>query len=458
MINSVYEDRSGIIWIGTFSTGVKKWERYENKFSVVQSNTLDENNLSSPKVYSVICDPKGYTWYCTPKGLDRYDQRTHRYTHYLKDEKCVTDFMVYAAMIDHSGNLWLGTSNCGLVKFNPQNSTYQFYLNNPYKLNLIDKTVLSLIQDHLGFIWIGTRGFGIYKFDPRNGDLDQYKNDPNDSLSLSQNEVLSILEDHDGNLWVGTNSGGLNKFNRETGKFSYAGFYNCLSLYEDSENRFWVAEYLTGLNLFDTEKLKVIANFSRDNGLASNSNIGIIEDDYKNLWFVSDAGISRVNPETKKVKNFVIENKLSNVFNLYMTSCTGKGTDGTMYINTRKGLVIFNPASVNDDPTPPQLVISNISLFNRPEEKLDYNGFIPESKEINLPYDLNDLRFDYVGLQYNEPLKNTYKYMLENFDQDWVEAGTQRNATYTNLNPGEYIFRVKAANRDGVWSDSMVHQ
>jgi signal transduction histidine kinase/ligand-binding sensor domain-containing protein/DNA-binding response OmpR family regulator len=453
-IHSLYEDRSGIIWIGTWSTGVKKWKRYENKFSVLQSNASDPNSLSSPEVYSLICDPKGYTWYCTPEGLDRYDQRTRRYTHYLRDEKCVTDFMVFAAMIDHSGILWLGTSNCGLVKFDSQYSTYRFCLNNPNKLNLMGKTILCLLQDHLGYIWIGTLGFGIYKYDPVNGNLEQYKNDPADSLSLSENEVVSILEDHNDNLWVGTNAGGLNKFNRETGRFTYAGFKNCLSLYEDSENRFWVAEYLSGLNLFDTEKLKVTANFSRDNGLASNSNIGVIEDDYKNLWFVSDAGISRVNPETKKVKNFMVENKFSDVFNFYIPSCTGKGIDGKMYINTRKGVVIFNPANVNDDPTPPQVVISDLSLFNRPEKKLDYTGFIPEAKEITLPYDLNDLRFDYVGLQYNEPLKNTYKYILENFDDDWVEAGTQRNATYTNLNPGEYVFRVTASNRDGVWNET----
>ncbi|MCW8809678.1 MAG: ATP-binding protein, partial [Ignavibacteriaceae bacterium] len=148
----------------------------------------------------------------------------------------------------------------------------------------------------------------------------------------------------------------------------------------------------------------------------------------------------------------MIENKLSNVFNFL--ACTGKGIDGTMYINTRKGVVIFNPANVKDDPTPPQVVISNLSLFNRPKEKLNYNSFIPETKEITLPYDQNDLRFDYIGLQFNEPAKNIYRYILENFDNDWVEVGIQRNATYTNLNPGEYVFRVTAANRDGVWSNN----
>ena len=180
--------------------------------------------------------------------------------------------------------------------------------------------------------------------------------------------------------------------------------------------------------------------------------MGVIEDNNKNLWFINDFGISRVDPKTRKVKNFAVENNLSSVFNFYIPNSTGKGIDGTLYINTRKGLVILNPADVKDDPTPPEVVISKLSLFNRSDEKLDYNGFIPENKEVTLPYDQNDLRFDYAGLQFNEPAKNTYKYILENFDEDWVDAGTQRNATYTNLNPGEYNFRVKAANRDGVWS------
>ena len=336
-IHSVYEDRSGIMWIGTWSFGVKKWKRYDNKFAVIQTDGGNPNALSSPTVYSLICDPKGYTWYCTPKGLDKYDQRTHEYTHYLKDEKCVTDFMVFAMIMDNTGALWLGTSICGLVKFDPQTAAYHYYLNDPNKMNLINKTIMYLLQDHLGNIWIGTVGYGVYKYNPENGNLTQYKNDPDDSLSLSENEVVSLLEDHNGNLWVGTNAGGLNKFNRETGKFSRAGFKNCLALYEDNEHRFWVSEYLSGLNLFDTERMKVIENYSQDNGLTSNTLIGIIEDDNKNIWFTSDVGISRVNPANKTVKNYTAVNNFSNVFNFFIPFCTGKGMDGTMYINTRKG-------------------------------------------------------------------------------------------------------------------------
>jgi signal transduction histidine kinase/DNA-binding response OmpR family regulator len=116
------------------------------------------------------------------------------------------------------------------------------------------------------------------------------------------------------------------------------------------------------------------------------------------------------------------------------------------------GFIIFHPDSVKDDPVPPQVIISNVSLFNRPDDKLEYDGFISDLKELNLTYNENDLRFDYVGLHYSDPSKNQYKYMLENFDDDWIDAGTQRNATYTNLDAGEYIFRVTACNADGVWN------
>ena len=114
---------------------------------------------------------------------------------------------------------------------------------------------------------------------------------------------------------------------------------------------------------------------------------------------------------------------------------------------------MFNPDSIKDDPVPPQVVISNVSLFNEPDKKLKFDGFIPDLDELDLSYNENDLRFDYVGLHYGDPSKNKYKYKLEGFDKDWIDAGTQRNAVYTNLDAGEYTFRVKACNLDGVWNE-----
>jgi signal transduction histidine kinase len=139
--------------------------------------------------------------------------------------------------------------------------------------------------------------------------------------------------------------------------------------------------------------------------------------------------------------------------NRYHRNSSFKTSTGEMLLATSDGFIMFQPDSIKDDPVPPQIVISNVSLFNRPGKKLTFDGFISELDELDLLYNENDLRFDYLGLHYGEPEKNQYKYMLENFDDDWIEAGTQRNATYTNLDAGEYVFRVTASNRDGVWNE-----
>jgi signal transduction histidine kinase/DNA-binding response OmpR family regulator len=262
--------------------------------------------------------------------------------------------------------------------------------------------------------------------------------------------VFAIFEDSFGTLWVGTNLGGLYKYDRKTEKFLYSALNLIGPIYEDKEGNFWVADYFTGLNLYDREKGAVIASYGQEEGLASNSIIGILEDDQNNLWIATAFGLSKFNIKTRTFRNYYKEDGLpDNEFTI-----GNQGPDGKMYFNTNGGLIVFHPDSIKDDPTPPQVVLSGISLFNRPGEKLNYEGFISELKEITLPYDQNDLRFDYVGLHYSVPSRNKYKYILENFDDDWVDAGNQRYATYTNLDPGEYVFRATASNKDGVWNQT----
>ncbi len=213
-----------------------------------------------------------------------------------------------------------------------------------------------------------------------------------------------------------------------------------------------MSDYFSGLNLFDREKGTVSASYNQKDGLVSNYILGILEDDHNNLWISAENGLSKFNINTRTFRNYYKEDGLPSWF--LTESKYGKGPDGRMYFNTNEGEIVFHPNSIIDDPTPPQVVLSGISLFDRPDEKLSYEGFISELKEITLPYNQNDLRFDYVGLHFSVPAKNRYKYILENFDNDWIEAGNQRNAVYTNLDPGEYVFKVTASNKDGVWNEA----
>jgi signal transduction histidine kinase/ligand-binding sensor domain-containing protein/DNA-binding response OmpR family regulator len=445
---SLYEDRSGIIWIGTWTTGLMKLDKRKNQFQVLKSDPNNSSNtLSNSQVYSVTFDPKGFIWFCTHGALDRYDIKTGTYKHYLMNEKCITQY-AYTAIQDKSGYLWLGTAGCGLIRFDPITGSNRFYFDNPNdSTNLVNKQIITMFQDHFGLLWIGTYGFGLYKYDIANNKLTQFKidlNNPNCDM------VFAIFEDSFGTLWVGTNLGGLYKYDRKTEKFLYSALNLIGPIYEDKEGNFWVADYFTGLNLYDREKGAVIASYGQEEGLASNSIIGILEDDQNNLWIATAFGLSKFNIKTRTFRNYYKEDGLpDNEFTI-----GNQGPDGKMYFNTNGGLIVFHPDSIKDDPTPPQVVLSGISLFNRPGEKLNYEGFISELKEITLPYDQNDLRFDYVGLHYSVPSRNKYKYILENFDDDWVDAGNQRYATYTNLDPGEYVFRATASNKDGVWNQT----
>jgi signal transduction histidine kinase/ligand-binding sensor domain-containing protein/DNA-binding response OmpR family regulator len=451
-IFSIYEDRQGIIWIGTWGSGIMKLDKRKNQFQVLKSDPNNfSNNLSHSQVYSVTFDPKGFIWFCTRRALDKYDIKKGIYKHYLKNEKCTTQ-SIYTTFQDKSGFIWIITASCGLIRFDPGTESYRFYFNDPdAPLNLVNKQMTSMLLDQFGFLWIGTWGLGLYKCDIVNNKLTNYKHDPNNPSSLTSDVVNTILEDSFGTIWVGTNLGGLNKFTRKTEKFTQCGFTSNYIIYEDKQKNFWVADYYTGLNLFDREKDTVIASYGEEDGLASNSIIGILEDDHNNLWIVTEFGLSKFNIKTRTFRNYYKEDGLPNNWFPDNQFCN-PSPDGRMFFNTGAGEIVFHPDSIKDDPTPPQVVLSGISLFNRPGEKLNYKGFISELKEITLPYDQNDLRFDFVGLHFSAPERNKYKYILENFDNDWINAGTQRNATYTNLDPGEYIFRVTASNKDGVWN------
>ncbi len=277
-----------------------------------------------------------------------------------------------------------------------------------------------------------------------------YVNDPNNPGSIHDDKIRTLYEDRDGTLWVGTNYGGLNRFNRSTETFTNYGFYSPTVIHEDKNGNFWVADYFTGLSLLDRSENKIIENYTKKDGLPHSEITQMLEDDSGNLWVGTIDGLSRFNIETRTFKNYYTTDGLPD--NNISSSKAVVDADGKMYFGVTGGVLVFSPEEMKDDSIPPGVVLSRVSLINKPEEKLNYDGPVSESGELTIPYDYNDLRFDFVGLHFSESSEIRYKYMLVNYDKNWIEAGTQRNASYTNLEPGEYIFTVTAANRDGVWN------
>ena len=449
-IYSLYEDNSGIIWIGSWLRGLVKWDRRKYKFQVLKNDPANANSISYSRIYNLNYDRKGYVWFATGKALDKFDFRTGKFRHYLKNNDIIKHLIML--IIGNSGNIWFSTLEHNLVRFNPANGSYQSYFNDPEdSLNHDNEEVIYIFQDRFGVLWLGTRFSGLYKYDIKRNKIKHYMHYPNDPESLSANRVNVIFEDSFGTLWIGTDVGGLDKFDGDTEKFTYTCLKTILNIYEDKQKNFWVIDYFSGLNLFDRKKNKIIASYGEKEGIINQTIINILEDDHNNLWLTTQMGLSKFSVQKKTFKNYTTADGLPN--NRFH-GLGGKDANGNMYFKTEGGIIYFHPDSIKDDPIPPKVVLSRVSLFNKPGEKLNYKGFISELKEITLPYYQNDLRFDYVGLHFSLPAKNKYKYILENFDRNWVDAGTQRNATYTNLDPGKYIFSVKAANKDGIWNET----
>jgi len=453
---SLHEDRSGVVLVGSWLGGLDKWDRKKRQFNTVE---IDPDHLAPGIVNSIYEDPVGRILVGTNVGLVQLDERQKGSSNYLsiwgKGHGRNEIWRIIEDPVER-GVLWLSCLDSGLIKLDSKRNLTTRYRNDPHDTNSLSSgRVGEILVDHDGVLWVGTEA-GLNRFDRATGRFSRFQHDLNDSTSLSQNQIRFIYEDRSGVLWVGTNVGGLNRFDRKTEKFTSwkslvpgREFTSVFSIHEDKQGNFWIGEYMTGMHLFDRQTGKAIQNFTEKDGLSNNSVAGFFEDESGHLWISTDNGLSRFDFGTRTFKNYWVEDGLPDNF-------LGRGLktrDGRIILGGNKGVTVFHPDSIKDDPVAPQVVVSSVSLFNRPNEKLAFDGYVPELKEIGLSHSQNDLRFDFVGLQFSEPAKNKYKYILENFDRDWVDAGTQRNATYTNLDPGEYIFKVKAANRDGIWNE-----
>ena len=452
---SIYRDKSGIMWVGTWGSGLNKWDRKKNKFKryIYDPNNPDREDFNT--VSTIIEDKKGIIWFGTRYGLHSFNRHLNEFQNYRFDTKINNNTISYI-YIDEAGIIWVTTGTRGLGRFNQEKGSFHFYSNNPNDfMSISSNYTFYILPDDDDMLWIGTWGGGLNSFDKKTGNFTCYKHNPRNPRSLSDDKIECIYKDRKGNLWIGTN-GGFNLFDRDDESFrpfatEKDNSDSFITIYEDHKGNFWLGAYHTGLHLFDRDKKISIYNIDAKDGLAHNRVRSILEDDNGELWLGTTHGLTMFNPETKRIRNYYTSEDFSE--NSYFNSAAYKTSSGEMLFGTYNGFIIFHPDSIKDDPVPPQVVISNVSLFNKPDKKLEYDGFISELKELNISYNENDLRFDYVGLHYGDPLKNRYKYKLEGFDKDWIDAGTQRNATYTNLDAGEYTFRVKACNLDGVWNE-----
>jgi two-component system sensor histidine kinase ChiS len=490
-VRSIYESQAGVLWVGTFGGGLNKHDRDTEQFARYQNDPDDPHSLSNDVVWSIYQDGEGVLWIGTNGGgLNRFDRETEQFTHYQNDPDdphSLSDDVVWSVYQDREGVLWVGT-NAGLDRFDRETEQFVHYPTFP---------VLSMCQDREGTLWIGTLGGGLGTFDRESvpgagaGQFVYYQNDPDDPHSLSDNAVVSVYEDREGVLWIGTFNGGLDRLDREgapgAGAKQFVHYANdpgdphslshnsVLSIYQDREGVLWVGTAGGGLNklvpsassgqaLSEAEGLDratgTFTRYTEKDGLPNDYVYGILEDDVPlpggghNLWLSTNKGLSQFNPQTETFKNYDVRDGLqSNEFNM---SAYHKSSSGEMFFGGIHGFNAFYPHDVTDNPAIPPIVITDFQLFNEP---VAVGGDSPlqkpiaETDEIRLSYQDDFFSFEFAALHYAAPEENQYAYMMEGLDKDWNYVGTRRFAGYTSVPPGEYTFRVKGSNSDGVWNE-----
>jgi len=490
-ITGIYENRTGEIWISTRS-GLNRFERFNQKFRLFQSFSNKPNSLSHNTILSIQASRQepDLLWVGTRDGLNRLDQRTGHTTRLFYDpdhpQAGPGSNYILSLLEDTGGNLWVGTRSGGLSKMSGEARREPRFVHYRHKpgdhSSLSEDTVHYIYQDRTGTIWIGTGGGGLNRLNPDSRTFTRYMHDPEDTSSLSDNWVYAIMEDNSGRFWVGTASGGLNLFDPEHGDYRHfrhdpsdprsISSDRVLGIFQASDNQIWVATAF-GLNRMvppeEPGEDYTFISYHEADGLPNDVIFSVLEDDNGDLWMSTENGLCRIHFQEGKmqVRSFTAEDGLQG--NEFGQNAYHRSPDGRFYFGGLGGFNAFHPDSIKENPNPPPVVLTDFRILNEsvpigyPEasrvgdaalqDKPYLEQSITETERIDLSYKNYIVSFEFAALNFTMPQKNRYSYMLEGLDPDWIYCGASRFATYTNLDGGEYTFRVKACNNDGLWNE-----
>lgn len=474
--SSLYEDREGNLWISTWTgSGISLLRPRSAGVVHHKRHPTDPLSLSGNDVSAILEDGEGTLWIGTGnKGLNRLD-RPHGanlsapgFTRYRSDpDDPSTIGPGFISFIFESpaepGILWIGTEGDGtdrgrgnggvLNRMDVKTGRFTRHRTPSHSLN-------AIAEDADGGFWLGSRT-GLLHFDQQTGSFEQYQPDPGDQNSLSNAVVWDVLIERNGIIWAATDYG-LNRFDPATQVFTryfhdendHTSISNdaIRSLHEDRKGYLWVGTR-GGLNRFDRDSETFVVYTRHNSGLANNTVFSLVEDVQGRLWFThsGSSGVSRYDPEAETFDHFGAGHGL-----IGAGWSLAYSPHGALYFGSSRGLYTFFPERLRADPTEPLIVLTDVRLFNesiQPAPGAPLEGPIWETEEIRFAHGQNDLTFEYVALHYKNASANRYRYFLEGYDGDWIEAGTQRTARYPKLPPGEYTFRVRAANSDGIWNE-----
>ncbi len=517
IVSAMVQDNKGMIWIATDHGGINVVDKRTFGVRNIRNHPENESSLSLNSITTMVKDNEGIIWVGTyKKGVSYYHENIRRFPLYNRySEPYGLPYEDINRMVeDDLGNLWIGTNGGGLIYFNRQNGKFTTYRHDPLNANSLSSDVIvSLCMDHQKKLWIGTYFGGLNCFDGKN--FKRYKNDPADPNSLSGTSVWEILEDSQKRLWIGTLDGGLNLFDRGKNvfrRFDERHAFHCpyvsvlaeddegdiwvgtsegidvlkkatgkvihytteknnpatlmdnsiLCIHQDAKRRIWVGT-LGGLSLFD-KATGAFRTFTQKDGLPHNAVITMLEDSVGNLWLTTPNGVTQMiiadtTSSGISFRNYSEADGLQG--KLFNENAALRTRAGELIFGGANGFNIFRPSEIGQNDRQPKVVLTDFQLFNktvRPLEQIDgeviLNMSVVEQPSIVLPSSKNVFSIEFAVLNFIQPENNACRYKLEGFNDQWLTADSKSHkVTFTNLDAGDYIFRVAAASNDGIWNE-----
>ena len=456
-INDIFTDASGIVWIGT-SKGLDKFDPLTQQFNSV-TLPLPPDQFAVYRIPNTIVeDPadQDWLWICVSGvGLLHYHKLTQQFELVKLNEKGTDARLsnnVYSFYADRQGRIWVGT-RLGVHFFDLKSKKIS---DAPLAVHQKVKGAHTIHDDGKGNIWFATHAYGIYKYNESADQLTSFTYDPREQNSLPDNRVFCMTFDTKGRIWIGTQNRGLCRLDPGTGDFIF--FMNTkndpnsipdngvFDLYEDDTRHIWIATE-NGLAKMDMESFR-ITNYNTNHGLSNNTVYSITPDGEGYLWLGTNNGLSKLDMGSETFHNYYMSDGLPHN---RITGDVFYGSDRSLYFGTTDMLTICKPGQMKKNQQVPSIVITDYTILGK-EVPVMRNGamLLP----IDLSYKQNMITFNFAALNFSNPALNQYAYKLEGFDEDWIDCGHKQSATYTNLNGGTYVFRVKGANNDGLWNET----
>ena len=512
-VRSILEDDAGRLWVGTVA-GLNLLHRDTGRFSRYASDETSVDSLPGNDVWTLLQDRGGILWVGTQAGgLAKWNPRSWSFGHYAAepgDPAGLNHSMITAFTEDRNGQLWIGTFGGGINVLDRSAGEYSHFRSNQTSAGgLPSDRVMALLRDRTDAIWIGTLDKGLSRFNPATRSFTSFRHDPDNEHSLSSDGVMSLFEDSRGNIWVGTFNGGLDMYQRDTGSFTRhpadpeglkgpgsaritcvaedgegaiwagtdggglsrfdpvsdtwmnfgntagsdvgLGAESVFSLHVDASGRLWIGTVGGGLatleGLSTTTGKATFRRYSIEDGLPNDVVYGIESDGAGMLWLSTNKGLSKFDPRTGNFENFSRSHGLQGDefnFGAHFSSPTGALAFGGL-----NGFNLFFPARLQRGMEPPPIVLTSILKLNQP---IKDQGPISLLKTLELGYRDDMVTFEFAALDFTAPQENTFQYKLEGFNKNWVDVGRHHRVSFTNLDAGDYVLRVKATSSDGVVS------